>query len=291
MAKKSSNKAPKAPKAPNSSNIVPAGDGNTTASPAPATEQESGRKHWFITLKAKDSSNSSIRSWVTLHCTTAIWQKEKGNESGYEHIQLTMTMKKKCRFTWIKNHFSIDAHVEIVRNIDKSYDYCQKNDTRIGETQYYPERINKVTDPLEGKEYYPWQKDIINIISKQPDDRSIYWYWEENGNVGKSAFCKHLVLKYDAQYVLGKKTDIYHAISDSIKILLIDIPRTCQEFTPYEVIESIKNGMIFSGKYESKTKVFNPPHVIVFANFKPIKEKVSLDRWRITNISLEDEED
>lgn len=277
--------------APDGSNVAPAEDGNTNSSSAPATKRESERKHWFITLKAKDGSNGSIRSWVTQHCESAVWQREKGNETGYEHIQLTMTMKKKCRFTWIKNHFSSDAHIELVRNVEKAYDYCQKDETRIGEPQYYPEQINKVIDPLEGKEYYPWQAEIVKIISEKPDDRSVYWYWEEIGNVGKSAFCKHLVLKYDAQYVLGKKADIYHAVSDNIKILLIDIPRTCQEFTPYEVIESIKNGMIFSGKYESRTKVFNPPHVFVFANFSPIKTKVSLDRWRITYIGSEVEED
>lgn len=276
---------------PNSSKIVPAEDGNTKSSSAQATKQESSKKHWFITLKAKDSSNSSIRSWVTQHCENAVWQREKGNETGYEHIQLTMTMKKKCRFTWIKNHFCSDAHIELVRNIDKSYDYCQKDDTRIGEPQYYPEQINKVEDPLEGHEYYPWQASIIDIIKQKPDHRSIYWFWEEIGNVGKSSFCKHLVLKYDAQYVLGKKADIYHAISDNIKILLIDIPRTCKEFTPYEVIESVKNGMIFSGKYESRTKVFNSPHIIVFANFSPEKNKVSLDRWKITYIGSEIEEE
>lgn len=268
------------------SNMAPGLDGNTNIQSPPAKKRDAERKHWILTIKSTDGSNGSIFSWVKQHCDAAIWQIEKGDTTGYEHIQITLTMKKKCRLSWIKNHFSKTAHIEIVRNIDASFDYCQKSETRIAGPYYYPEPIQKVKDPLEGKEMYEYQKEILEIIKKDPDDRKIYWYWDEDGNVGKSSFCKHLVLKYDAQYALGKKADIYHAINENVKILVIDIPRTCQEFTPYEVIESIKNGLIFSGKYESKVKVFNPPHVIVFANFPPDKSKMSRDRWMVNEIDI-----
>ena len=49
-------------------------------------------------------------------------------------------------------------------------------------------------------------------------------------------------------------------------------------------MESIKNGRVFSAKYESKMKVFDPPHVICFANFEPKREAMSADRWAIVDL-------
>lgn len=276
--------------AQNGSNVAPNAEevGNTLPSSASRNKstRDASKFHWIITLKASDGSDGSIYSWLQQHTDQAVWQVEKGDTTGYEHYQITMKLKVKQRLSWLKNHFAKPAHAEIVNNIDAAYDYSQKSDTRLRGPFYHPKPISKVKDPLDGKQYHPWQEEIMEIIKQDPDERTIHWYWEKTGNVGKSSFCKHLVLKYGAAYVLGKKSDIYHALKDDVRILLIDIPRTVQDFTPYEVIESVKNGMVFSGKYESRTKVFDPPHVFVFANFEPILEKVSLDRWHIREITM-----
>jgi len=52
----------------------------------------------------------------------------------------------------------------------------------------------------------------------------------------------------------------------------------------YEVIELLHNGYVCSGKYDSKSFRFAPPHVFVFANFAPDETTLSADRWKITNI-------
>jgi len=49
-------------------------------------------------------------------------------------------------------------------------------------------------------------------------------------------------------------------------------------------LESIKNGLFFSGKYESTQVVMNSPHLIIFANEPPDKSKMSADRWHIVRI-------
>lgn len=270
----------------NSSNVDTQEEVTLNPSP-PAKKQGTMRLQWIITLKAKDISNSSIRSWVETHCKNAVWQLERGDESGYIHYQMTINLKVKNRLSWLTSHFSKIAHCEWVKSHDKAYEYSQKCETRIAGPYYYPAPLTSVKDPLEGKDYRPWQQNIINIISDEPDERTIHWFWEHVGNIGKTSFCKHLVITRDATYVLGKKADIYYAINNNIKLLLIDIPRTIEGKIDYlyEILECVKNGMIFSGKYESKTKVFNAPHVIVFANFPPNIEMLSKDRWNIHNLN------
>lgn len=270
----------------NSSKVAPGEVGNTKSPPV-AKKQESCKKHWIITLKANNVPNSSIYSWVRGACEKAIWQCEEGSgENKFTHYQITMTLKTKQRFTWLKNHFNKIAHCEVVNNIDAAFDYTQKEDTRILGPFYYPEPIQEIIDPLDGVDYYPWQKQIIEIIKLKPDPRKVYWYWEPSGAAGKTSFCKHLIIKYNCTYIRnGKKQDIFYAIDNNTKVLLIDISRSCDNIDHlYDIIECVKDGMIFSGKYESKTKVFNTPHVIIFANEPPNTNKLSLDRWCITKI-------
>ena len=52
----------------------------------------------------------------------------------------------------------------------------------------------------------------------------------------------------------------------------------------YNAIEQLKDGLVFSSKYEGGVKMFNPPHVIIFANWLPDVKTLSEDRWNIVNI-------
>lgn len=87
----------------------------------------------------------------------------------------------------------------------------------------------------------------------------------------------------------GKKGDLMNCIfnQDMDKdntIVVFDIPRDNGNNVSYKSIESIKNGMIFNSKYETGYKLFNPPHLIVFANSPPDKSRLSSDRWKITQL-------
>ena len=54
---------------------------------------------------------------------------------------------------------------------------------------------------------------------------------------------------------------------------------------PYVVIEGIKDGLYFSGKYASKQLHFKTPNtVIIFANSAPDLQKLSADRWCVYQI-------
>ena len=75
-----------------------------------------------------------------------------------------------------------------------------------------------------------------------------------------------------------KRTDIKYAYTGQ-KVVIFDLTRSQEDHFNYEVMESLKNGIFFSSKYESKMKIYPSPHVIVFSNWAPQLNKMSPDRW------------
>lgn len=133
---------------------------------------------------------------------------------------------------------------------------------------------------------HSWQSDLAEVLRGDPHRRRVHWYWETRGNVGKTYFAQ--VFDPANTFIVsgGKHSDIYYAyLQSKAKIFIIDSPRELEERFPYSVLESMKNGMIFSSKYESTMyRLSSPIHVVVFANFEPDRSKLSSDRWDIHHI-------
>lgn len=259
------------------------GEGNT-GSPHPKRRY----RNWFFTI--------NNYSEMDIHCTEKLenceyaFQEECG-ESGVRHLQGVICWKSARTFSRMKQ-INPRAHWEICRNKKAAIKYVTKLDTRAGKVYTNMEiKIPRIIyDKYEECTPYDWQTDIMEIIKGKVDDRKVYWYWESRGGVGKSCFTRHLILKHNALAIGSKARDIRYAISEfvkkhDLKLVVIDIPRSSYNNVSYKAIEEIKNGFFFSGKYESNMCVFNIPHVIVFANFKPQVEQMSQDRWCIVEIS------
>jgi hypothetical protein len=132
---------------------------------------------------------------------------------------------------------------------------------------------------------------ILKTISKPANDRIIHWLWSKKGGVGKSMFSKYLCIKHDALILSGKTKDMFYGIVSydndrgyAPETIIIDLSRTSYDFANYDAIESIKNGLFFSSKYESNMYIMNSPHVFVFANREPDLEAMSKDRWDIMEL-------
>ncbi len=218
-------------------------------------------------------------------------QPEVGEETGTPHIQGVLVFKTQRLRSTLYNHLE-GVRLRKARNLFACVNYCRKVETRAGAVWTKGFHIpKKVRDPLAGVELYTWQKDILELVEQDPDDRSIYWYWSDEGGIGKSSLCKHLVLKQNAIVVGGTHRDAYYAIMQRVQagvavdLVIFDICRAkCKDGKPmisYSAIEGIKNGMFFSAKYESGMCVYNCPHVMVFANCVPDKAMLSEDRWKI----------
>ena len=89
----------------------------------------------------------------------------------------------------------------------------------------------------------------------------------------------------------SKFDTINHLANDELDVLLITIPRSAEEYLGglYGVIEEIKDGLIYSGKYEGGFANIEHPHVIVMCNFPPDYSKLTGDRWNVINKSKTEE--
>lgn len=134
-------------------------------------------------------------------------------------------------------------------------------------------------------DWRPWQQEEFDAIALQ-DDRKIRYLVDPVGGAGKSVFAKRLILERDAFYCNGgKKADIIHAYEGQ-EYVVFDLSRALdQTYWPYQVMEEMKNGLSFSGKYNSSTKRFNPAKIVVLTNEDPDLTKHSKDRWSIRYLS------
>ena len=134
-----------------------------------------------------------------------------------------------------------------------------------------------------------WQQKVIKIVLKEPDERTINWFYEEIGNTGKTFLTRYLLSAHPSctRFENAKSADLKYAYNGE-HIVLFDRSRSSEHIFNYEALESLKNGSMFSPKYESASKVYKIPHVVVFANWLPDMCRLSLDRWNIVKITLHD---
>ncbi len=257
---------------------VPEG-GNTIT---PSVPQISPAKHWVFTYNnATPIQISSIVLKFQLIAKKYYFAEEIG-ESGTPHLQGVVEFKKKVRPNTALGGHSL--HWEKRKGTwDEAVEYCQKDNGDKHFWGFKPRRALKAL-PCEIM-LFPWQQSVMDIVNGEPDDRTIHWIWEPVGNVGKTTFIKWLMRFHEAVPLEGKKNDILHIAAENPSDLYVfDMERSLENFVSYASIEKVKNGCFMSGKYEGKIVNGNCPHLIVFANFAPETEKLSLDRWKILQI-------
>lgn len=269
------------------------GEGNTISSPCKVEKQSktiSPSKRWCFTYNNYCSKDlPEFDKILGENCSIVFYSKEVG-ESGTPHLQGYLEFKKKTRpLTVFKNTiYSSYLHWEKAKGtMMENYHYCSKDGPFFfykGVQQYRPLKL--ITPDR------PYQKFILDLIKKEPDDRSIYWFYETVGNVGKTCFTKYLCEKEMALCLSGKSADVKHGVITSIEkrgttpeLIVYDIPRSFNsDYLNYESLESIKSMMFYSGKYEGAQVCGNPCHLIIFSNEFPEVSKLSKDRWKIFKI-------
>lgn len=256
------------------------GEGNTRPPPRcnPA-------KNWCFTWNnpPEDGSEVLCQRFQELG-VSYIFEPEVG-DSGTPHFQGFTRSEFKIRPTSFRLPKQI--HWEVARgSVQQNVRYCSKDGAAIYSPDLRPPRQIKLIDP----DKVEWQSNLVNILDQEPDDRTIYWYWDPIGNKGKSALAKWLCVKKDALIVAGKAADMKYAVAQKTQksgypnIIIMDLPRSMEQYTSYAGIEEIKNGCFCSTKYESGMVLGPCPHVVVFSNWEPDTSQMSEDRWVVKEI-------
>lgn len=253
----------------------PKGGGNTNSSLR--------SRKWCFTLN--NWTETEHEALVKLFCQkkwTYIIGKEIGTQKT-QHLQGYLESKNTVKFELLKKVMP-RAHLEKAKGTAKqNFEYCSKDNDYVTNMTY--KKVKPLRDPLEGKELYAFQSEVLEIVSQKPDDRTVYWFYDTEGCKGKTTLAKHICMNHNALYVQGKATDIKYGVMEmiakrgEIDIVIMGLPRSYEQFVSYDAIESVKDGIFYSSKYESGMCMFNAPHVIVLANFPPDESKLSKDRW------------
>lgn len=246
--------------------------------------------------------------WVALMAPAlvgAMWRgmKEIGDEKSTPHIQGYVLFPAKVRPAGFRGIPKVIHWEKMKGTIDENEEYCTKNLQKGKTVHSHLQNYQQVDLKLYGnikpkrKMKFPpmdlwWEKDILKTIEEEPDDRTIWWYWSENGNLGKTTFCKYLTFHHDAIPLSGKGADVRNGVCTYLKdkgkvpeLCVFPIPRSFDSsYLSYEAIENIKDMYFYSGKYEGGVVCGPCPHLFVFANFEPDQERMSSDRWKIINI-------
>lgn len=158
--------------------------------------------------------------------------------------------------------------------------------------QYTTERMFKKAktqhnEYMATREKHPWEHHLDLVIKCHVDTRLIHWYYDTIGDMGKTVNGKNLFFNHNAYYATGgKAADIYHAYKGE-PIVILNLPASTDQTHSdylYPILEGFKDGIISSGKYNSQTKAFAIPHVIVFSNHAPDMTKVKSNRIKAHNI-------
>jgi len=259
---------------------VPRVEGNTSSS----TPSVNPALRWCFTLNNWSQLElEDIIKYVPENCKLCIIGSEVG-ESGTPHLQgyIEFITKKRPKSIFKNNRI----HWEVCKADRKAnLNYCSKEENVLYE---YPKKFKLKI--INEDSFYQWQLDILKKIDEEPDDRSVIWVYETEGNVGKSAFTKWTVSKRNALFCNGGKAqDIinlcFNHDMETSNLIVWDMPRANKGVISYSAIESIKNGLICNTKYETGVKMFNPPHILIFSNYPPQDvEQLSKDRWLIYEI-------
>ena len=253
-------------------------EGNTE--PLSSSKQSSRKTFYCFTLFNYENIEFEFNRQLKLIAKKYLYGREKCPTTGKTHLQGFIALKKPMRITEIK--LAGKPHLEPTQGSEEqNVKYCSKD----GDIVQYPTPINLISA------LRPFQAEIEQIFFTEPDDRSIYWFWESNGGIGKSAFVKYMVVKHGCLFCNGgKQSDlinlVFNADMDSCRAIIWDLPRSTKGHISYSTLESIKNGLVCNTKYETGVKCFNAPHIFVFANYPPDDtEKLSADRWVIRELT------
>ena len=131
---------------------------------------------WDATISCSGTTEQALKDCFDKECSKWIFQKEKGEETGYEHYQCRFTLKRKLRFINLREKlienlgitgFDISATNKNCLRNDEEY-YVTKEETRIA----WPWKNEKTDTPklMRNPTLREWQKTIVDEIDNYEEE-------------------------------------------------------------------------------------------------------------------------
>lgn len=251
--------------------------------------KKQGRNRSFC-FTHNNHSDADIQNILTLeqdkNVEVLVVQAERGEEKGTPHLQGVVKFKNAKTLSAAKKLLG-KVHITVCRNLQASITYCSKAAGRIKSicNKGKPEELRVI------KNLRPWQRHLLDVVEaelKEPNDRIIHWVYD-NGNTGKTAFIRYLMVHFGAILLGGKGSDAKCAVALCVEeeipipIVIWALPRAAQARLDITGLEEISDGTFFSYKYKPGPVLINSPQTWVFANYEPDESRFTPDRLQIIN--------
>lgn len=224
-----------------------------------------------------------------------VFQAERGGESKRLHYQGFVKMKQRKRCDQLGRLFQDDfpgMHFEACSTAgrDALKKYCMKKETHVAgpwthrpieppkkfrgwvldKTALYADIINNPR---------PFQTTLTEMVNGPPDDRTIVWVADHEGNTGKSKWARYMASMHGAEWhTYGKANDIINVVCDRefSGLYIFNLPRARPKDAAmsdlFSTLEHIKDGYIVNYKYKGAVVERPHPHIVVLANYLPTPE-------------------
>lgn len=270
-------------------------------------------RHWMFTWNEELNEEKllELEAFLKTFCNKYVFQEELGETTGRRHLQGYFETKIRKRHPTLISTFNMKfgdvTQLTIERMMgtqEEAREYCTKTETRVSRPRVFgfptPYEASDLQIFNNSVNWYPWQESFMKLIFKNdltlndPDDRTILWIHDLMGNSGKSKLVKHICYNYSEEACklsFGSSTQLRSACitAGPKKLYFIDVPRTLGKDDDMNdlisVIEDIKNGFIVSSMYgKHQQMMFDPPHIVVFANVFCPPHALSGDRLKTFTI-------
>lgn len=228
-----------------------------------------------------------------------VYQVEKGTKTQRNHIQAYWSTKEKTRRKALYRRLNLNmSGIRVKEASDKGKDrlmsYCMKSDTRV-RGPFSDRPIYLGSDLVFYDKFYPWQKSLLSIATGAVSNGKVHWVYDPVGQQGKTMLGKSLAYTHGAVYLpYATASNIAaHVVSKGPQtIYIINLtrsrPKDLSMDDLYSAMEGLSDGFVVNMKFKTGDMMFDPPHVIVFANIKP--NMASLSRGRFILYTIEDKQ-
>jgi len=253
---------------------------------------------WDITVWEDKIKREELVIILNEHCKKWCFQLEKCPTTGKLHFQGRISLGLKQRVGGVNKIFGPIGHWSptSAENRDNMF-YVTKEESRVDGPWRNTDEELFIPWDIEDIKLRPWQAQIAQS-GEIREVRKVNILIDMKGGKGKSTlarycrvFGKGMMIPYVAEY-----KDMMRMIMcmkpREVKMWLIDMPRSInkkklEEF--FAGVEVLKGGYAWDDRYEFTDEIFNPPVVWVFTNSRPDLSLLTLNRWRLWEISEDDE--